>query len=131
MHIFMLIISFCLAADAFVLILNPALYKKSLVYVHEMLGPAWAVLYGLLFSFCAIFIFISIIFSGISFLYIIAGTAMAAIGVFFILSGMEKYSQLALAWSTLSSMRLRVAGILFLILAALVCYVTALVYFNA
>ena len=46
MYLLMFIISFCLAADASILIVNPLLYRRSLEYVNESIGPVWGVLYG-------------------------------------------------------------------------------------
>ena len=120
----MFIISFCLIADASVLILNPSLYRKSLNYVNETIGPIWGALYGLLFLLCAVFILISVIFSGISFLYLFAAVIMAGIGAFFLLSETQKFKHFADIWSKLSDTQYRLTGIIFVILAGIVCYVT-------
>ena len=127
----MYIIAFCLIADSSVLIFNPSLYRRSLDFVNQTLGHSWSVLYGLLFSFCSIFILISIVFSGISFLYIIAAAILALIGLFFLLSGTEKYQNLAKTWSTLSNLQYRLVGITFVILTAIVCYVTTLLRYKS
>ncbi len=125
MYLFMFIISFCLAADASILIVNPSLYRRSLEYINESIGPVWGVLYGLLFSFCAVFVLISVVFSGISIFYILPAIAMAFIAMFFIMTGTQKYSHFANIWTSLSNMQFRIAGIVFVILATIVCYITA------
>lgn len=127
MYILMFIISFCLAADASILIFNPSIYRRSLAYINESIGPVWGILYGLLFSFCALFVLISIVYSGISILYILSGIPMACLALFFILSGTEQFNHLAYVWASLSDMRYRIAGVIFLILATIVCYITACV----
>jgi hypothetical protein len=91
------------------------------------MGPVWGVLYGLLFSFCAIFILISIIYSGISFFHILSVIVLACIALFFIFSGTEKYSNFANIWISLSDMQYRISGIIFVVLATIVCYITACV----
>ncbi|MBN2589097.1 MAG: hypothetical protein JXA96_04490 [Sedimentisphaerales bacterium] len=121
----MFIISFCLAADASILIFNPSLYRKSLDYINESMGPIWGVLYGLLFAFCAIFVLISIVFSGVSVFYILSAIAMACLALFFLMIGTEKYSHFASIWSSLSDIQYRIAGIIFVVLATIVCYITA------
>jgi uncharacterized protein YjeT (DUF2065 family) len=127
LYILMFIISFCLVADASLLIFDPALYRKSLNYVNETLGPVWGVLYGLLFTFCAVFVFISVIFSRVSFLYIFTALVMAGTGLFFLLSETQKFEHLSHIWVSLSDKQYRLAGIMFVILAAVVCYVTVMV----
>ncbi len=117
----MYIISFCLMADAAILIFDPSLYRKSLGFVDETLGPVWGALYGLLFSFCTIFVFISVILSRVSLLFIFAGLIMACIGLFFLLSETRKFAYLSHIWASLSDLQYRFAGIIFFILAAIVC----------
>jgi uncharacterized protein YjeT (DUF2065 family) len=130
LYILMFIISFFLAADASVLIFNPSLYRKSLNYINETLGPIWGVLYGLLFSFCAIFVFISVIFSGLSVPFIIASLVMAAIGLFFLLCETQKFGYLAQIWIKLSDNQYRIAGVIFVVIASLVCYIAATIHYN-
>jgi len=125
LYILMFIIAFCLLADASLLILNPSLYRKSLEYVNETIGPIWSLLYGSLFLFCAFFIFLSIILSEISYFYIIAAIIMACIGLFFLLSNSQKYNYLAKIWSSLTNWQYRIVGIIFVILSVIVCYITA------
>ncbi len=125
MYVLMFVISFCLAADAAVLIINPALYRRSLEYINESVGPVWGVLYGMLFSFCAIFILISIVLSGVAIFYILPAIAMACFALFFLMTGTQKYSYFANIWISLSNLQYRIAGIIFTILAAVVCYITA------
>ena len=122
----MFIISFCLLADASILIFNPSLYRKSLDFINETIGPVWNVFYGLLFLFCAIFIFVSIIFSRITFLFIPAGIIMAWAGLFFLLSETQSFGYLTNVWTSLSNKQYRLAGVLFVILAIIVCYAAAI-----
>ena len=126
----MFIISFFLAADASVLIFNPSLYRKSLNYINETLGPVWGALYGLLFSFCAIFVFITVIYSGLSFLFIIASILMAAVSLFFLFCETQRFGNLAQIWTKLSDIQYRIAGIIFIIFATLVCYIAATVLYS-
>ena len=123
MYVFMLIISFCLAADAAVLIINPSLYRRSIEYINESIGPIWGVLYLLLFSFCTIFVLISIFLSGVSIFYILPAIAMAGFALFFLMTETQKYSHFANIWTSLSDMQYRIAGIIFIILAVVVCYI--------
>ena len=125
MYILMFVISFFLAADASILIFNPSIYRKSLEFLNDSIGPVWGVLYGLLFSFCTIFILISIIFSGISLLYILPAISMTCLSLFFIMTGTHKYNQFAHVWISLSNMQYRIAGIVFIVLATIVCYIAA------
>ena len=120
----MLIISFCLLADASILIFDPSLYRKSLDFINNTLGPVWGILYGLLFTFCAVFIFISVIYSKVSIFYISAAIIMAGIGLFFLLSETHRSGHFTHIWTSFSDRQYRIAGILFVILAALLCYVT-------
>ncbi len=121
----MFIISFCIAADASVLMFNPSLYRRTLDFINESIGTVWSVLYGILFAFCAIFVLISIVFSGITIFYIFSAIAMACIALFFIMAGTQKGSNLANIWISLSDIQYRIAGIAFIMLAAIVCYITA------
>ena len=126
----MFIIAFCLMADASILIFNPSLYRKSLEYVNDSLGPIWSILYGSLFLFCAFFIILSIILSGISYLYIIAVILMTGIGLFFLLSNTQKYNYFVKIWSSLTDIQYRIAGLVFIILSAIVCYITAKIRYH-
>ena len=121
----MFIISFCLAADASVLITNPSLYRKTLVFIHDSMGFVWSSLYSLLFSFCAIHVIVSIILSGMSILFILPALMMACLALYFFMIGTEKYGRFAVIWLSLSDIQYRIAGLLFVILAAIVCYITA------
>ena len=123
MNILMFIIAFCLITDALFLIFYPSLYRKSLVYVNEMLGPVWSSLYGFLFSICGIFVFISVVFSGLSVFYIFASLIMSVIGLFFLLSATEKFGHFAGWWSSRSNWSYRISGITFAVLAIMVCYI--------
>ena len=125
MYVLMYVISFCLAADGSILIFNPSFYRRSLNFINESMGPVWAVLYGLLFSFCAIFVLISVVFSEISIFYIVSAIIMGLIALFFIMIGTQKYSHFASIWTSLTNMQYRIAGIIFVLLAAIVCYITA------
>ena len=126
----MFVISFFLAADASVLIFNPSLYRKSLNYINETLGPVWGALYGLLFSFCAIFVFITVIYSELTFLFIIASLLMAAAGLFFMLSETQRFGYLAQIWIKLSDIQYRIVGIFFVFFATLVCYIAATLHYK-
>jgi hypothetical protein len=117
-------------ADAAILIFDPSLYRKSLGFVHETLGPAWSTLYGLLFAFCAIFVFISVIFSGISLLFIPGGIMMACTGLFFLLSETQRFSHFTYILSSLSDWQYRLAVIIFIILAAVVCFAATIVHLK-
>ena len=130
MYIMMFIIAFCLMADASILILNPSIYRKSLNFINETLCTAWSILYGLLFTFCAIFVFITVIFSDVSVFYILAAILLSAIGLFFLLCGSEKYENLAVLWASFSNWQYRLAGLIFIILTAIVCYITVMVGYN-
>ena len=123
----MYVISFFLAADASILIFNPSIYRKTLVYVNDSIGSAWSLLYGLLFSFCAIFILISILMSGLSIFYLLSAIPLACLALFFILMGTEAFKHLSNIWISLSNMQYRIAGIIFIALATIVCYVTTCV----
>ena len=125
MYVLMFIISFCLAADAAVLIISPQIYRRSLEYINESIGPVWGVLYGMLFSFCAIFVLISIVLSGVSIFYILPSIAMAFFALFFLMTGTQKYGHFADIWTSLSDIQYRIAGVIFIILAAVVCYIAA------
>ena len=127
MNILILIISFCLAADASVLIVNPSLYRRSLEYINESIGNTWSLIYGLLFALCTNFILISIIFSGISMYYLLAAIVMAFPAIFFLMAGTQKYSYFINIWISLSNLQFRIAGIVFVILATIACYVSTCV----
>lgn len=127
MNILMFIIAVCLIADALVLIFEPSLYRKSLVYINETIGTIWSSLYGFMFSICSTFIFISVIFSGISLFYILAASMLAVIGLFFLLSTTEKFHNLTGWWSSRSNRQYRAAGILFASLAGTVCYIILII----
>jgi hypothetical protein len=122
----MFIISFCLIADASILIFEPSLYRKSLDFINETLGPVWGILYGLLFIFCASFIFISVIYSKVSILYTLAAIIMAGVGLFFLLSETQRFEHFTHIWTSLSDSQYRAAGIIFVILASIVCYVAVM-----
>jgi len=127
MNILIFIIAFCLITDALLLIFNPSLYRKSLIYVNETIGTIWSGLYGFMFSVCGTFIFISIIFSGISPFYILAASLITVIGIFFLLSMTEKYHNLTGWWSSRTNWQYRAAGILFSCLAGIVCYIVLII----
>lgn len=127
MNILIFIIAFCLITDALLLILDPSLYRKSLVYINETIGTIWSGLYGFMFSVCGTFIFISVIFSGISLFYIFTALIMTAIGIFFLLSTTKKFHNLTGWWSLRSNLQYRAAGILFVSLAGIVCYITMII----
>ena len=130
MYILMFIISFCLIVDASFLIFKPSLYRRSLEFINETMGPVWSVLYGLLFMFCAVFVFISVIFSGVSIFYTIPAVIMACTGLFFLLSETHKFASFAHIWASFSDNQFRLAGIIFVILAGIVCYVTATLLYG-
>ena len=127
MNILMFIIAFCLIADALLLIFDPSLYRKSLIFVNETIGTIWSGLYGFMFSVCGVFIFISVIFSDISLFYILAASMLIVIGLFFLLSTTEKYHNLTGWWSSRTNWQYRAAGILFASLAGLVCYIILII----
>ncbi|MEJ2647030.1 MAG: hypothetical protein P8016_01320 [Sedimentisphaerales bacterium] len=128
MRIVMFIISLCLIADASVLIFDPSLYRKSLDFIEETLGPVWTILYGLLFTFCSVFVLVSVFLSRVSFLYVPAAIIMAGIGLFFLLSETRRFGHFADLWASLSDRQYRIAGIIFIILSLLVCYITSTTY---
>lgn len=127
MNIVMFIIAVCLIADALLLIFDPSLYRKSLIFVNETIGTIWSGLYGFMFFVCGTFIFISVIFSSISLFYIFAALVLSVIGLFFLLSTTEKYHNLTGWWSSRSNWQYRAAGILFASLSGIVCYIVLII----
>ena len=127
MNILMFIIAFCLIADALLLVFDPSVYRKSLIYVNEMIGTIWSGLYGFMFSVCGVYIFISVVFSGISLFYILSSLMLSVIGLFFLLSTTEKFHGLTEWWSTRSNWQYRAAGFLFASLAGTVFYIIFLI----
>jgi len=120
MHIPAAVISVILIADGVFLLFDPSFYRRSLVYIDEMLGPIWSWLYGLFFFVSALFLFLCVKYTNAAAISAGAGVILVLFGLFFILSCTERFGYFNKWWSTRPNWVYRLAGLAFIILSGMI-----------
>ncbi len=114
MFVTMVFISFVLLSDGVLLLVDPALYRRCVEFVEEIVGPSWPVINGTLFLLAGLVILISGIFNAMPVLFAGIGCAIGLVGVFFLLAATQTYRYLSVWWAARPNVQHRVAGAIFI-----------------